>query len=295
MVVPVYVSHQDAPNKEVLVYALLDTQSDTTFIQEDIQAELGIEGQDVTLSLSTMSTKGQMVPSKRIRGLRVRKFNGVVGAPVNLPPCYSRPSIPANKSHVPTPAMATKWPHLHRIAKDIPPLMDCKVGLLIGYDCPSALAPREVIPPEGPDQPFGQRTDLGWGIVGIIDQHEVDCKSDAIGINHRVMTVQTPSLPSTSKTAHTVQFAVRNSVKEVASISFSFLFLFLVCLFLFCFFFFTITCDLNETLNRQEKYTSIPVWRKYIGIYITSKSNKTTPPQHTHTHTLPQLDETIYI
>ena len=216
MVVPVYVSHQDAPNKEVLVYALLDTQSDTTFIQEDIQEELGIEGQDVTLSLSTMSTKGQMVPSKRIRGLRVRKFNGVVGAPVNLPPCYSRPSIPANKSHVPTPAMATKWPHLHRIAKDIPPLMDCKVGLLIGYDCPSALAPREVIPPEGPDQPFGQRTDLGWGIVGIIDQHEVDCKGDAIGISHRVMTVQTPSLPSTSKTAHTVQFAVRNSVKEVA-------------------------------------------------------------------------------
>ena len=45
MVVPVYVSHQDAPNKEVLVYALLDTQSDTTFIQEDIQEELGIEGQ----------------------------------------------------------------------------------------------------------------------------------------------------------------------------------------------------------------------------------------------------------
>lgn len=36
MIVPVYVSHVDSPNREVLTYAMLDTQSDTCFVAESI-------------------------------------------------------------------------------------------------------------------------------------------------------------------------------------------------------------------------------------------------------------------
>ncbi len=34
MVVPVWLSHKDVPSKETLVYAILDNQSDTSFILE---------------------------------------------------------------------------------------------------------------------------------------------------------------------------------------------------------------------------------------------------------------------
>ena len=42
MILPVYLSHKDNPEKETLVYALLDSQSDTTFLSqatfEDLEA-----------------------------------------------------------------------------------------------------------------------------------------------------------------------------------------------------------------------------------------------------------------
>ena len=49
------------------------------------------------------------------------------------------------------------------------------VGLLIGYDCSRALDPKEVISaPEGVDGPFGLRTELGWGLVGVISGKQED-------------------------------------------------------------------------------------------------------------------------
>lgn len=48
----------------------------------------------------------------------------------------------------------------------MPPLQDCEVGLLIGYDCPAALAPLEAI--SGCENTtFAQSTALGWNIIGI--------------------------------------------------------------------------------------------------------------------------------
>ena len=44
------------------------------------------------------------------------------------------------------------------------------MGLLIGYDCPLALAPLEVIRGDG-NEPFAQRTELGWSITGSSNPH----------------------------------------------------------------------------------------------------------------------------
>ncbi len=52
----------------------------------------------------------------------------------------------------------------------MPPLQNCEVGLLIGFDCPSALAPLEVII-GGENEPFAQRTELGWSIIGLSNPH----------------------------------------------------------------------------------------------------------------------------
>lgn len=40
MILPVHLSHRDNPEKKILIYALIDTQSDTTFILQDSCSEL---------------------------------------------------------------------------------------------------------------------------------------------------------------------------------------------------------------------------------------------------------------
>lgn len=66
-------------------------------------------------------------------------------------------------SAVPTPDAARLWPHLRSVVDHLLPLQLCDIGLLIGYNCPQALVPREVIPPHG-EGPYAQKIDLGWGI-----------------------------------------------------------------------------------------------------------------------------------
>nr|XP_034330613.1 uncharacterized protein LOC117690468 [Crassostrea gigas] len=161
MIVPVYVSHRDKPDQERLVYALLDTQSDTTFILEDTYRELGLSGTMVKLLLSTMYAENQVVESHKVRGLVVRGFNNELKIP--LPDTFTRNIMPADRSHIPTPEVANAWPYLKPIASEIMPLQNCEIRLLIGYNCARALIPRDVIAPQD-EGPYGQRTDL----VGVL-------------------------------------------------------------------------------------------------------------------------------
>ena len=144
-IVPVCVSHSGRPDYERLVYALLDTQSDTTFILNDTCAALGVDGTPVQLSLSTMSASNQIIQSSRINGLHVSAYNG--DSTIAFRPTYTRDIMPTNRAHIPTPAVAQRWPHLHSVTNKLIPLHECEVGLLIGYDCTNAPVPREVIPP----------------------------------------------------------------------------------------------------------------------------------------------------
>lgn len=64
--------------------------------------------------------------------------------------------------------------HLEIIADELLPLTDCKVGLVIGYNCMKALTPRDVIV-QSVDGPYGQRTDLEWSVLGIVEN---DCSTE---------------------------------------------------------------------------------------------------------------------
>ena len=98
--------------------------------------------------------------------------------------------MPANRSHIPTAEMANRWNHLKGIADKLMPLSNCEIGLLIGYNVARALTPREVIPPVG-NGPYAQRTDLGWGIVGIVDpSHDEYCDNDERGFSNRIMALE---------------------------------------------------------------------------------------------------------
>lgn len=210
MIVPVWVSHDSDPNCETLVYALLDTQSDTTFVSNNTCYELGVKGPRVQLKLSTMTSEEELVDSHKIKGLSVRSFDSEVK--ISLPTSYSRNSMPANLTHVPTPEKATRWPHLAAIADKLMSYRDIEVGLLIGYNCPKALAPQEVILPTHDNEPYGARTQLGWSIVGIVNP---DCKNndDPIGVSHRIVTKHVLECREVAHSG-TVHFSVSTTVKE---------------------------------------------------------------------------------
>lgn len=214
MIVPVYVSHSDNPDKEHMVYALLDTQSDTTFILENSCTALGVSGVNVKLSLSTMYAENCIIDSKRVQGLQVRGIHS--HDRIDLPVSFSRDFIPASKSHVPTPEIARSIPYLRHMENCFTPLQNCEIGLLIGYNCPKALTPREVVSDKG-GGPFAQRTDLGWGIMGVIGEKLDVNVEDSIGISHRIVACQVPDSLAygDSMVGKSVLFSLRTKVKEV--------------------------------------------------------------------------------
>ena len=183
MILPVTVWHRSDPGHQVTVYAMLDSQSDTTFILDKTRDELGVSGAKVRLLLSTLSAKDEVVQSHCLHGLMVKGIGQ--DTTLALPPTYTRHLMPVDRSHIPGPETARSWPYLQHIAGDIPEVLDADVGLLIGYNCTRALTPREVVTDSG-DGPFAQRTDLGWGIVGLLEP-EVD-PDDPVGVSHRALT-----------------------------------------------------------------------------------------------------------
>ena len=205
MIVPVYLSHGSVPGRERLIYAMLDTQSDTSFVTEETVRALGLEGKETKLILSTMTSDAKAVTCRRFDNLNVRGVH--CERRITLPTLFSRESIPANRNHIPKADMINDWPHLEPIRNNLMPKADCEVGLLLGYDCPKALAPKNIIQAPGTsDGPFGMETDLGWGIVGVIGYPTNFC-TDQIGFSHRIL-----ALPVTGS-----QIVLPSKTKEVCS------------------------------------------------------------------------------
>lgn len=69
---PVVLYHKDNPSKEIKTYALFDDTSDTTFVTNKVKSELGVEGVNTSLNLSTMHGR-KVIPVSRIDGLMVER------------------------------------------------------------------------------------------------------------------------------------------------------------------------------------------------------------------------------
>ncbi len=77
----------------------------------------------------------------------------------------------------------------------MPDLLDCPVGLLIGYDCQRALKPTQVI--SGKDhEPYAVKTDLGWSVVGSITPNT--CSRNVAGFCHRISLKELPAITPAS-------------------------------------------------------------------------------------------------
>ena len=100
-VVPVLLSHSSAPSHTKLVYALLDSQSDSSFILDRTLDSFNVSSLDVNLSVSTMTGVNQQVPSRKCSGFKVQGYNS--SQVIDLPVVFSRPDIPINRNHIPKP------------------------------------------------------------------------------------------------------------------------------------------------------------------------------------------------
>ena len=214
MIVPVYVSHVDSPHSGSLVHALLDTQSEKSFILDETNNALGVRGERVELSLSTVSAEDMPVQSDKVRGL-VRGFDSDVK--VNLPSVYSRSMMPANRSHIPTAQMTRNWPYLQSLNDKLMPISDCEIGLLIGYRCSKAFIPRIFLKPANDeDGPFALQRDLGWGIIGVISRDHND--DDPKGHSHRILAYEVQGTKQSVRVAFQVQAKEVISAREVLNV-----------------------------------------------------------------------------
>ena len=208
LIVPVWIHHRRDIRKKLLTYALLDEQSDTCFVKEDLLERLDVNGPEVELRLSTVVAE-EVIKSRRLEGLVVRGYNEDVEIP--LPKSYSRSFIPAKKSQIPRPEYALSWPHLQKISEKIMPLNeDIEVGLPIGLNCPCSIKPLEVIS-EKDDDPYAKKTALGWGIIGALNDEDAEIKSE-IACN-RIITREVQGTPK-GKMCH---FAFKTQGKEMIS------------------------------------------------------------------------------
>ncbi|KAL2092899.1 hypothetical protein ACEWY4_012697 [Coilia grayii] len=97
----------------------------------------------------------------------------------------------------------------------MPPQLDCEVGLLIGFNCPQVLLPRDVLSGEE-GQPFAQKSVLGWSIIGY-NNFVMDLK-DEIGVSHRIIAKQVlPAIKLTHKFTSEVHYVHWSKVKEILS------------------------------------------------------------------------------
>ena len=173
LVLPVLLSHQANPEQQVLVYAVLDAQSDACFVSESICETLSVEGRETKLDLSTMTGKS-VIDSRAIEGLMIQPLKE--DEVIKLPTVYTRPEIPCSKENIPKKETAKKWRHLEGIADKMPAFFqNAQVALLLGTNCSRAIKPLEVISGQD-DEPWAVRTQLGWGVVGRHSASEAACQ-----------------------------------------------------------------------------------------------------------------------
>jgi len=207
MILPVWIHRKSDPDRRVKVYTVLDDQSDTCFVTDDVMTNLGLTGTAIKLELGTMHAI-EKIDRQRIDGLVVSCFDGEVDIP--LPKVYSRRHIPGLRRQIPHLETARKYGHLKKIADEIPPYEEhLSIGLLIGNNCVRALKPRYIVPGKS-NNPYAVCTTLVWGVIGARSHGEHEDDAGETAECHRIATREILSQEeSTSK------FIPLKSCKEI--------------------------------------------------------------------------------
>ena len=74
LIVPVWFHHESNPDNKIIVYALLDDQSDACFTKTSALEQLDVSGPEVHMKLSAVLAE-EDITSEKITGLVVRGVN----------------------------------------------------------------------------------------------------------------------------------------------------------------------------------------------------------------------------
>lgn len=180
-VIPVRVRAKDS-DKSVITYAFLDNGSNSSFCTESLMKQLGIIGQQVKISLSTLEKKNSITNSFLVRDLLVSDLDE--NEWISLPTLYTRPEIPVSSSDIPTQDDVDQWPHLQGVFL---PRLDAEVGLLIASDVPKALDPLDIKYSQD-GGPYASRTRIGWAVNGPLGRRHHSSRSSTFvaKVDHRL-------------------------------------------------------------------------------------------------------------
>jgi hypothetical protein len=158
-IVPVRVRSVDGC-RWVTTYALLDSCSTSTFCSMNVVQQLAVQGQDVTLELTTL----QGIKAD-IKTTAVQLVIGDVGGQheVMLPVVYTRDNLHLNSNNLARLDEVESYAHLKDIV--MPNIKITDVNLLIGQNAPELLQPYEIRHGRQ-GEPYATRTLLGWTING---------------------------------------------------------------------------------------------------------------------------------
>jgi len=161
MIVPVVLS---GPSGEIETFAMMDTGSTVTLIEEDMANRLGLRGKDKSFSFRGVHPAVQAVKSKVVdleaRGTGESLAYQLKG--VRTMANLSLPSQTVNKKTL------KKWRHLRRL--NVQTFNEGKPTILIGQDNVQLILSRKIV--SGPSQaPVAVWTRLGWTVCGKVNPH----------------------------------------------------------------------------------------------------------------------------
>ncbi|CAH8466083.1 unnamed protein product [Dicrocoelium dendriticum] len=160
----------DGPVRSIETYALLDSGSDVTLVQEDLLREAGVKVSRTSLTMQTVS--GLTSLEAGLAKFRLSALRGPEYVTVERAYCLKR--LPLRPVACTNGQLGRHWPHLSDIQFDA--LTDTRVRILIGADVPEAhwqLERRAC----GRKRPFAARTPLGWILLGPVNTSPEGCVS----------------------------------------------------------------------------------------------------------------------
>ena len=191
LILPVFLSHKDNPDHAVYTLAMLDYQSDISFVTYDAARLISNENTPDDFKMSTMFSDNEPVSCFTFDNLVVRGYNCTTQ--YDLPVCKGRTHVPHNLK-APTSFDVQQWPHISDIANEFASELPSSVGLMIGRDCIEAIGPQSSRP--GKDgSPFAVLTNLGWALIGPVAKGQVHKLSMTSPLaSHNVVTLKVPDI-----------------------------------------------------------------------------------------------------
>lgn len=156
---------EDQPGKVIETYVVLDDQSNRSLARPEFFNHFGLYEKASPYTLKTCS--GVMETSgRRAANFVVESYDGKIK--IKLPTLIECEMIPDDRAEIPTPDVAHYFPHLRPVADKIPPLnKNAQILILLGRDILRVHKVRQQYNGDH-DDPYAQRLDLGWVIVGDV-------------------------------------------------------------------------------------------------------------------------------